>query len=214
MAPSGGTTLARSLVKSYGATLAESLGVDLVRAGPSDLFRLLCAAMLTGAPIRHSVALQAARALAENGWTNPRALASSRKSQRGRVLRKAGYARWNERAATMLGDSAKAIVERWRGDLRLLRLEADRDPQQERRLLKELPGVGDVVVDIFFRDLQLVWDELAPFADRRALEVAKSLKLPADSKRLARLVPKRDFPRLVAALVNVNLQGVEVRKLA
>jgi endonuclease III len=202
------------LVATYGRTLAESLGIDLARGRPSDLFRMLCAAMLAGAPIRSSVALDAARALTDEGWTTARSLAGSRKSQRERVLRSAGYARWDERAAAMLGASAAAITKWWSGDLRTVRFDAQRDAEQERRLLKELPGVGDVVVDIFFRDVQLIWDELAPFADRRALEVAKSLKLPASAEGLARLVPKRDFPRLVAALVNVDLQGVEIRKLA
>jgi hypothetical protein len=44
-----------------------------------------------------------------------------------------------------------------------------------------------------------------PFADRRALDAARRLKLPGDPDKLARLTSKRDFPRLVAALVRTEL---------
>jgi hypothetical protein len=62
-----------------------------------------------------------------------------------------------------------------------------------------------VGVDIFFREVQGVWDELYPFADRRALAGAKRLRLGDDLKALARLVDRREFPRLAAALVRVDL---------
>jgi len=60
-------------------------------------------------------------------------------------------------------------------------------------------------VDIFFREVQAVWDELAPFADARALKAASRLSLGTNPKVLARLLPQRDFPRLVAALIRVEL---------
>lgn len=91
------------------------------------------------------------------------------------------------------------------GDLRKLREAAERDPQRERKLLKEFKGIGDVGVDIFFREAQVAWDELRPFADRRALDAAGRLKLGRDPEALAKLVDGKDFPRLVAALVRVEL---------
>jgi hypothetical protein len=51
-----------------------------------------------------------------------------------------------------------------------------------------------------------VWDELRPFADRRALDAAGRLKLPKDPEKLAALTTDRDFPRLVAALVRTELE--------
>ena len=55
--------------------------------------------------------------------------------------------------------------------------------------------------DIFCREARIVWGELYPFADARALMAARALGLGGTAGELATLVPRRDFPRLVAALV-------------
>lgn len=44
-----------------------------------------------------------------------------------------------------------------------------------------------ISTDIFFREVQVAWDELFPFADRRALEGAGKLGLPEDPEALADL---------------------------
>jgi hypothetical protein len=136
--------------------------------------------------------------------------------QRVKALNEAGYTRYQEHTATMLGDLTDHLLDRWGGDLRRLREEADRDPRRERRFLKEFKGVGDVGVDIFFREAQVSWDELFPFADRRALEAATRLKLGNDAKSLVRLAGENEFARLVAALVRMQLDDdyAEVRKAA
>ena len=92
-----------------------------------------------------------------------------------------------------------------RANLCNLREAAHRAPQEERRLLKEFNGVGDVRVDIFFREVQLVWEELYPFVDRRALHAASDLDLGNDAEALASLVDPPEFARLVAALVRCDL---------
>jgi hypothetical protein len=169
------------------------------------LFRLLCASALMSARISASIATEAARNLGKRGWRTPKKLADSTWEQRVDALNDAGYTRYQERTATMLGDLAEHLLDRWNGDLRRLRDEAERDPRRERRLLKEFKGIGDVGVDIFFREAQVGWDELFPFADRRALDAAARLKLGKDSKALVRLAGRNDFPRLTAALVRVEL---------
>src|SRR5918994_1460408 len=113
-------------------------------------------------------------------------------------------------------DAGRSLAKRgWRSPQKLAgstweqrvkaRDEAGCDPKAERELLKEFKGLGDVGVDIFFREVQVAWDELAPFADKRALDAAGRLKLPKDPAKLARLVGGKDFPRMVAALVRVEL---------
>ena len=77
--------------------------------------------------------------------------------------------------------------------------------QRERALLQECKGLGEVGADIFCREAQIVWDELYPFADRRALEAARRLGLEDDPGLLAKRVPRKEFPRLVAALVRTGL---------
>ena len=118
-----------------------------------------------------------------------------------------GYVRYDERTSMMLGETAQRLLDLYQGDLRKLRIAAEREPARERSLLDQFKGVGDVAVNIFFREAQLAWPELFPFADEKALASAKKLGLPADSKKLAALVrSRRDFVRVVSALVRVQLE--------
>ena len=88
------------------------------------------------------------------------------------------------------------LLDRYQGDLRKLREAAGRDPQEERRLLEEFKGIGDVGADIFMREVQLVWDELYPFADRRGLSAAARLGLGDDAQALSALRRSSRFPAL------------------
>ena len=205
MAPVSRKVIARTLLDLHGRTYAEELGIRVERNTPSQLFGLLVASLLFSARISADLAVRAAKALTEHGWTTPRKMAGATWAQRTRVLNRAGYARYDESTSRMLGDTSRLLLERYGGDLRDLREEAGRDPRRERELLKEFKGIGEVGVDIFFREAQVAWPELAPFADRRALQAAKRLGLPADARALQRLVGRRDLPRLVAALVRTAL---------
>jgi endonuclease III len=197
--------IARVVLDAHGRTFASELDIPVERNTPSALFRLLCAALLFSARIRASVAANAARALADHGWTTPEKLAASTWEDRTRVLNGAGYARYDERTATMLGETAALLLDDYAGDLRRLREAAGHDPAAERRRLKAFKGIGDVGVDIFFREVQIAWVELYPFADRTALKAAERLGLPASAPGLADLVDTDDFPRLVAGLLRVHL---------
>jgi hypothetical protein len=197
------------LLERYGRTFADELSIDIARGRPTALFRLLCACLLFAARIRAGTALRAARILSERGWGTPRALAASGWQERVQALDDAGYARYDERTATKLGNLAELVETRWRGDLRNLRDAAGRDPARERALLKEFPGIGDVAVDIFFREVQLAWRELFPFADARSLATARRIGLPDSPVTLAALVREEDYPRLVDGLVRLGLAREE-----
>ena len=194
-----------TLLERHGETYAAELGVDLGKGTPSVLFRWLCASILLSARISAGIAMQAARALADQGWTTAEKMAAAAWEQRTRTLNDAGYARYDESTSRMLGDTAAMLLERYRGDLRRLRREADRDPARERSLLKQCKGLGDVGVSIFSREVQLAWGELYPFADKRALDAAERLGLGKDAQALAKQVPRQEFPRLVAALIRAGL---------
>ena len=194
-----------ALLERHGKTYAAELGIDLGKGTPSVLFRWLCASILLSARISAGLAMHAARALADQGWTTAQKMAAATREQRTRTLNEAGYARYDESTSRMLGDTAELLVERYGGDLRRLREAAERDAGRERALLKQCKGLGDVGVSIFFREVQLAWDELYPFADKRALDAAQRLGLGSDAQALAKQVPKQEFPRLVAALVRAGL---------
>jgi hypothetical protein len=205
MAKPSRAEIVEAVLDRHGRTYAEELGIDLERGGPSALFRMLVASILFSAPIGARQGLTAARALSEQGWTTAAKLAATSWEQRVRVLNQHGYARYGDRASAMLGDACALLLDRYGGDLRALRERAGRDPGGERTLLKQVKGVGDVGVDIFFREVQVTWDELYPFADPRALDAAKQLGLGSDLGKLAGGGDRERFARLVAGLVRVRL---------
>ncbi len=126
-------------------------------------------------------------------------------AERTKVLNRSGYARYDESTSRYIADTTTLLLDRYDGDLRKLREAAERDPARERDLLKKFKGIGEVGADIFFREAQVAWDELYPFADKRALAAAEKLGLGGDPKALARLVSREDLPRLLTALVRVDL---------
>jgi len=207
MRTSNPTTIVRVLLKLYGRTFAEDLGIDAATNEPSPLFCLLISALLFSTRISHNIASKSARILFERGWTTPERLAAATWEQRVQVLDEGGYVRYDERTSTALGETASMLMDLYQGDLRKLRAAAERDPARERNLLDQFKGVGDVAVNIFFREAQLAWPELFPFADGKALTCAKTLGLPAESGKLATLVrSRRYFVRLVSALIRVQLE--------
>lgn len=202
------------LMQRHGRTFCDELGIDIESGTPSPLFRWLVAAILFSARISADLALQAARGLSDAGWRTPGKMAQTTWQERVRVLNRSGYARYDESTARMLGEDVALIEDEYHGDLRRLREEAGRDPAEERKRLKEFKGLGDVGVDIFFREAQAAWDELHPFLDERAASAASALGLPRDPHALAKRVSRKDFPRLVAALARTDLAGDadEIRK--
>jgi hypothetical protein len=193
------------LMRDCGRTFADELGIRLDANDPATLFRLLCACLLFSTRISHTIAMKAARVLFARGWTTPQKLAASTWGQRVGALDEAGYVRYDERTSTMLGEMAQLLLDLYDGDLGTLREKAGRQPHRERELLKEFRGIGDVAVDIFFREIQVTWPEIFPYVDRKAAESAAKFGLKADLKTLAGLKTRDEFARLVAGLVRVQL---------
>ncbi|MFC5925087.1 hypothetical protein [Micromonospora vulcania] len=197
--------LARRLAGS-GRGFAEQYGFRVTN-NPSSLFQVLYLAVLLARRGDFRRALDGARALRDEGWDSPARLARSLDQDRVRVLRDSGQRGDVNALADLLGDLARTIVERYRGDLRRLRAVAHRDPARERALLDDLPGVDDQVVDLFLRETQALWREVAPVADRRALTAARRLGLGRSADDLAGLANESEqLAWLVGALARVDLE--------
>ncbi|MGX4688505.1 endonuclease [Streptomyces sp. JNUCC 63] len=198
------TRVLRELVEARGETFAQEAGITL-RDSPQPLYRLLVLAVLLSARIRGSVAVAAARALSDAGLRDPRRMAGSDWQERVDALGRGGYRRYDERTATQLGDGAELVADRWGGDLRRLREEAHGQVSALRDLLQEVPGLGPAGADIFLREVQRVWPEVAPYLDDKALSGARRLGLPKDPGRLVELAGDAEPAVLAAALVRAAL---------
>ncbi|NGN68879.1 endonuclease [Streptomyces sp. A7024] len=198
-------TVAQALRDTHGRTYAEDAGIRL-RDTPQPLYQLLVLACLLSARIRASVALAAARALFDAGMRDPRRMTEATWQQRVDALGEGGYRRYDERTATQLGEGAQLLLDTYGGDLRKLRDEAQGDPDELRRLLRQVPGLGPAGADIFLREAQGVWPECAPYLDAKARQGAERIGLPKDAAELADLAGDgEDAAVFSAALVRVAL---------
>ncbi len=193
------------LLRKYGYTFSEELGIKLENNTPSVLFRWLCATLLFCAPISNKIARAAATALFQHHWTTAQKMLASTWKKRTAVLNHSGYAHYDEKTSRTLADIAQFLLDHYQGDLRNLRAAAQHDPSRERELIMECKGIGEVGASIFFREIQTVWKEHAPFADELSLKAARKLNLPTHAKELSKLVPQKQFPQLLAALVRCHL---------
>ncbi|SEE52545.1 hypothetical protein SAMN05216489_06960 [Streptomyces sp. 3213] len=194
----------RALLDAHGRTYADEAGIPL-KVTPQPLYRLLVLACLLSARIRADTAVAAARELTAAGMRDPRRMAQATWQQRVDALGRGGYRRYDERTATQLGDGATLATERYGGDLRRLRDQADGDTATIRRLLQEFPGLGPAGADIFLREAQAVWPETAPYLDAKALQGARTLDLPTEPAALLRLAEGAEPAVVAAALVRVAL---------
>ncbi|MFG2830458.1 endonuclease [Streptomyces sp. NPDC048434] len=217
MSPRGGQrALAHTLLDRHGETFAAQSGIRLGNT-PQPLYQVLVLAGLLSARIRASVAVASARALFDAGMRTPRRMAEATWQQRVDALGEGGYRRYDERTATQLGDGATLLLDTYGGDLRRMREEAGGDTGALRRALRKVPGLGPAGCDIFLREVQGVWPELAPYLDAKAVQGAERLGLPGDSGKLARLVGPDDAAAFASGLVRAALDRSvveDVRKSA
>jgi endonuclease III len=201
--------LVRALRSQVGRGFAEACGFTVI-ANPARLFQILYLAILLTGDRDYRRAVRLAKALRDRGWESPARMARARHDERAALIKTAGRWRDADTLAATLGDLAQTIVDRYRGDLRRLRSDARRDPGRERELLKKLPGVDDRVVDLFFREVQVLWPEVAPFVDRRALAAARKLELGRSVADLSALTGGRESEKLAwlaGALARVDLDN-------
>ena len=133
-----------AVLKRHGHTFAADAGARVDRNTPAPLFRLLCLSLLISARISSELAMSAARALVDAGWTTPSKLADSTWEQRTEVLNQSGYARYDESTARYLQRTNDRLIEHYNGDLRRLRGEADGDVDTLIDGLSQFSGIGKV----------------------------------------------------------------------
>jgi hypothetical protein len=201
--------LVRAVRSRMGRGFAEACGFRVI-GNPASLFQILYLSVLLAGDRDYQRAVRVARVLRDRGWESAAGMASSLHDERAALVRTAGRRRDAEQLAATLGDLARQIVDRYRGDLRRLRTEAKRDAGRERELLKKLPGVTDRAVDNFFQEVQVLWQEVAPFVDRRALAAARKLDIGrtvADLTELAKARESEKLAWLAGALVRVDVEN-------
>lgn len=97
------------------------------------------------------------------------------------------------------------------GDLNNILQSTGKSPTKIRETLKEIKGIGNVGVDIFFSAAQGVWPCLAPFLDPRSVKTAKTIGIGGDVDTLWKQVGQDPMSmcKLASALARVRLDKRE-----
>src|SRR5699024_7903850 len=198
----GQRDLAHRLLRAHGRTFAADAAITL-RDKPAPLWQLLVLSLLLSTRISSDIAVATARELFSAGWRTPEHLRESTWQERVDALGRGGYRRYDESTATRLDDAAALLLDRWKGDLRRLRDEAEGYSRRIADLLQAFDGIGPTGASIFLREVQQVWPAVRPFADDLVLKGARAAGLPQDAESLAGLVDEDDFAGLASALVRI-----------
>ena len=191
------------LLDVAGRTFADEAGIRLDDK-PAPLYRLLVLSVLLSSRVQSFLGTAACRELIDAGFGTPQRMHDAARGDVIAALGRAHYTRMDEQTTTALGEGAEIVLDRWDGDLRTMRSEADGDASALARFLTAMPRIGPVGADIFTREVQLVWPEFRPHLDAKAVDGARVLGLPGDAAQLADLVDGDDLARLAAALVRAN----------
>ena len=191
------------LLEAGGETFAEEAGIDLADK-PAPLYRLLVLAVLLSGRVQAKLGTRACRELVDSGLGSPERMRDAARDDVHAALTRAKFLS-KDQTTDALQQGAELVADRWHGDLRRMRAEADGDTATLTGLLTEVPRLGPVGADIFVREVQLVWPEFRPHLDGKATGGAAAVGLPTDPAALAELVDGEDLARFSAALVRADL---------
>jgi endonuclease III len=134
------------------AVTAAGLGIEFTALNANGFYRWLVASFLIGKRIRSSVAVEAYRMLVhEYGLDTPAKLANCSHGSLVRILRRAGYARYDESTARRLRLLATGLDEALATRVEAIRSGAT-DTIELGKWLLSFEGIGPKTLEIFMRE--------------------------------------------------------------
>lgn len=156
---------------------STELGLHLERRRSTDLFRWFLAAILYGARISGTIATRTYHEFVRHRMDTPDQILKTGWDGLIALLGAGGYARYDNKTANKLRAAKRTLKDRYGGDLNGVR-RAAKDAQDLERRLKALgPGIGDVAVQIFLRELRDIWPKAQPALSPLARLAAEHLQL-------------------------------------
>lgn len=196
--------MVHALLDRAGATYAAEATIELDDK-PAPLFQLLMLTELLSARVSPDIAIAATAELVRGGYRGAQQVAAAEQRELVDVLGRGHYHRYGESAASHLGATATAVLDKYHGDLRGIAAECDHDAGRAGELIQQFAGIGPDGGDIFLREVQQVWPWVRPYFGRRALHGAERIGLPPVPDELAHMTPRADTAEFAAALVRVGI---------
>ncbi|KAJ5754892.1 hypothetical protein N7533_004435 [Penicillium manginii] len=169
-------------------------------ATPSTILAMVMDAMIKSKPISHDISQKTMNHLIEAGYHDIDKLHKSTWEERTEVLREGGYNRYREQSATNLGNLAQFVMDKY---------ELMGGEKKTRPLIKEIKGIGELAVELFFDNVQSVWPSIAPFVDSRSLQTAEEVGIGANMQAVYSALDQD--PKQMSWFVN-GLSSVRLEK--
>lgn len=167
--------LITALIEGIGGRFSRQLGIDLSSSDSGQIFRWFLAAKLFAARISTGIAIQTYLEFERMGVTSPQKVLESEWDGLVKLLDNGGYVRYDFSTATKLLAIAGDLLRLYQGDLNLLHREARDEKDLESRLKGLGKGIGNVMVNIFLRELREVWSKARPVLSEQVVLAAERL---------------------------------------
>ncbi len=211
----------KKLISALGGKFSKELGIDLSKGISTEIFKWFLASKLFGARIGTNIAIKTYREFEVCGVLSPEKILETGWDGLVRILDDGGYARYDFSTATKLLEIMGDLKKFYHGDLSGLHQKA-RDEEELENLLKDLgKGIGDVTVNIFLRELRIVWPKARPglsvYVELAAERLGFIKQGEEPLKALEKVwslnkIPSKDFCDFEAALLRLGKDFCKKRK--
>lgn len=175
---------------SYGKTYSSQLGINLESKKEKEIFKWFLAAILFGKPIHENVAIKTINLFFDKKITSPNKILKTKWGGLVRILDKGSYVRYDYSTATKLLGIMRELNKKYKSLTNLYK-KSKNNKDLEKRLL-EFKGIGPLTVNIFLRELRVIWPKAKPEVCEFVKIAARNLKIDLDkfnkkSKRFVKL---------------------------
>lgn len=174
------------LIKKLGQPYSELLGIKLYTRKESELFKWFLASILFGKRIGENIAIATYKTFEKYKVLTPKKILDAGWDKLVKILDKGGYVRYDFSTATKLSDISKKLLKDY-GSLTNLYKKA-KDAQDLEKKLLGFKGIGPVTVNIFLRELRVVWLKSDTAVCPLSLKAAKKLRIKLRKERTKKFI--------------------------
>ena len=176
----------RRLIKKYGTPYSELLGIKLDTRNDSEIFKWFLASVLFGKRISEGIAINTYKAFEKHKVLTPKRILDAGWDELVSILDEGGYVRYDFSTADKLLDICKTLLEKYKSLTSLY--EKSKNAEDLEQKLLGFKGIGPVTVNIFLRELRVVWPKSDTAVSPFSLKAAKKLKLKLEKEKTKKFI--------------------------
>lgn len=158
----------KKLLEEFPKTYSEELGIDLESRKPKEIFKWFLASILFGARISETIAKNTYKTFVKHKILTPQEIQDASWYEMIDIMGEGGYVRYDGKTTDTLKNISKKLLDEYDGNLNNLYEIAENSEDIEEKL-QEFKGIGAITINIFLRELRVVW----PRADPRLSKFVK-----------------------------------------